>query len=251
VIRSLAMAALVGAVLAGGVARGDALPSAGGRLAAEPRHAIAILDVVGPSDDVARSFESDLESQLGTMRVRMITRSALREKLRSSPRWTEGCVVGVCLAEVRAQTGARMVLLAALTGTGTTFGYVVTLVRTDTGRVLAQEADRCDVCTEREAMGRATLATVKLVSAIPDQLPDEAAEQGAAVEVAVNAVNRRRAAERRRVRRLGWALALSGLAVGGAGAALYLAGEGRPAYGLATAAAGGGLALGGLTVLAF
>ena len=92
---------------------------------------------------------------------------------------------------------------------------------------------------------------MKLVNAVPDQLPDEAAEQGAAVDVAVNAVARRRAAEHRHVRRLGWALALSGLAVAGAGAALYLAGEERPAYGLATAAAGGGLALGGLTVLAF
>ena len=99
-------------------------------------------------------------------------------------------------------------------------------------------------------MGHATLATVKLVNAIPDRLPDEAAEQGAAVDVAVNnAVHRRRAADRRGFRRVGWALALAGLAVAGGGAALYLAGGDR--YGLATATAGGGLAIGGLTVLAF
>jgi hypothetical protein len=242
---------LIGVLLAGGVAGADAR-SPERPAPAEPRHAVAILEVVGPSDDVARSFESDLEAQLGVMRVRMITRSALREKLRSSTRWTEGCVVGLCLAEVRARAGARMVLLAALTGSGTTFGYVVTLVRTDTGRVLAQESDRCDVCTESEAMNRATLATVKLVNAIPEQLPDDAAEQGAAIDVAVNAaVKRRRAAERRRGRRVGWALTLTGLAVAGVGAALYLAGEDRPVHGLATAAGGGGLALGGLTVLAF
>lgn len=242
---------LVGVLFAGGVAGADA-PSPGKPAPAEARNAIAILEVVGSSDDVTRSFESDLEAQLGVMRVRMITRGALREKLRSSPRWTEGCVVGMCLAEVRARTGAPVVLLAALTGSGTTFGYVVTLVRTDTGRVLAQESDRCDVCTESEAMSRATLATVKLVNAIPEQLPDESAEQGAAIDVAVNAaVSRRRAADRRHERRVGWALALTGLAVAGAGAVLYLAGEDRPAYGLATATAGGGLALGGLTVLAF
>ena len=69
------------------------------------------------------------------------------------PKWTEGCVVGACLSEVRAQTGAELVLLAALTGSGTSFGYVVTLVRTDTGRVLAQESDRCDVCTVRRGDG--------------------------------------------------------------------------------------------------
>lgn len=243
-IRRVAITALVATLVAGSAASALAKP-------APPPvgYTIAILDVVGPSNDVARTFESDLESQLGTMHVRLITRSAVRERLRSSTRWSEGCVVGPCLGEVRAQTGAQMVLLAALTGTGTTFGYVVTLVRTDTGRVLAQESDRCDVCTEAEAMGHATLATVKLVNTIPDRLPDEAAEQGAAVDVAVNAVNRRRASERRGFRRVGWALALAGLAVAGGGAAVYLAGGDR--YGLATATAGGGLAIGGLTVLAF
>lgn len=246
-IRRLAIAVL----LSGSVASADRKSTP-----PEPWHAIAILDVVGPSDDVAHSFESGLESQLDTMHVRMITRATVREKLRSSTRWAEGCVVGACLAEVRAQTGAEMVLLAALTGSGTTFGYVVSLVRTDTGRVLAQESDRCDVCTESEAMVHATLATAKLVGAIPDQLRDDAAEQSAAVDVAVNtamnaAVNRRHAAEHRRMRRVGWTLALAGLAVAGGGAVLYLAGGDRPAYGLATATAGGGLALGGLTVLAF
>ena len=44
-------------------------------------------------------------------------------------------------------------------------------------------------------------------------LPGEASAQIPAIEVAVNVVNRRRAAERRRQRRVGWALALSGLAV--------------------------------------
>ena len=47
----------------------------------------------------------------------------------NSTKWTEGCVVGACLREVETQTGADLVLLAALTGAGTSFGYVVTLVR--------------------------------------------------------------------------------------------------------------------------
>jgi hypothetical protein len=223
-------------------------PPGGG---APPPSALAILAVDASSADVARSFESGLEARLAAARAWFVPRGRLREQLRRSAKWTDGCVVGGCLAEVRAQTGADVVLLASLTGSGTTFGYVITLVRTDTGRVLAQASERCDVCTEAEATAGALGAAVRLVGAIPDRLPDEAAERGAAVEIAVNAVNRERAAERRGVRRVGWALTLVGLAAAGTGAFLYLAGDERPAYGLATAAAGGGLALGGLTVLVF
>ena len=63
----------------------------------------------------------------------------MHEMMANSTKWTEGCVVGSCLHEVKTQTGAELVLLAALTGSGTSFGYVVTLVRTDTGRMLAQD----------------------------------------------------------------------------------------------------------------
>jgi hypothetical protein len=216
-----------------------------------PAHTLAILAVDASSKDLARGFESELESQLGTMSVRVLPRSRLREQMRKSTQWTDGCVVGECLAEVRTQTGVSVVLLGALTGSGTTFGYVITLVRTDTGRVLAQEAGRCDVCTESEATGRALVAAVKVVGAIPAVLPDEAAAQGAAVEVAAGEASRKLAAERRGVRRVGWTLTVLGLAAAGAGAFLYFAGEDRPAHGLAMVAGGGGLAVGGITVLAF
>lgn len=229
----LAVAAWLG--LAGGAARAEGL---------------AILAVDGSPADIARGFESQLEAEL-TPRGGLVPRARLREQLRRSTRWTEGCVVGACLVEVRVQTGAAVVLLAALTGSGTTFGYVITLVRTDTGRVLSQASERCDVCTESEATASALRAAKKLVDAIPDPLPDEAAAQSAAVDVAVNEASRRRAAERRRSRRRAWTLTLAGLAAASAGTVLYLAVDGRPAAGLAAAAAGGGLAVGGLTLLTF
>ncbi len=248
VVASLALAGPAGGIAA---AERAPVPAAGAGEAAGGPHTLAILAVEASSKDVERGFESELEAQLGALRARFLSRSQLREQMRRSTQWTEGCIVGTCLAEVRAQAGVGVVLLAALTGSGTTFGYVVTLVRTDTGRVLAQESARCDVCTESEATARALAATVKLVGALPAQLPDEAAEQGAAVEVAVNAANRKRAADHRGVRRVGWTLTILGLAAAGTGAFLYLAGDDRPAYGLAVAAGGGGLAVGGITVLAF
>ena len=257
-IARAAAAALVLAGIVGGVARADratalAAPATPAQDAAagEPAHTLALLAVDASSQDLAHALEREFESQLSTMHVRFLPRSRLREQMRKSTQWTEGCVVGACLAEVRAQTGASVVLLAALTGSRTTFGYVITLVRTDTGRVLGQEAGRCDVCTESEATGRALVAAVKAVGAIPAELPDEAAAQSAALEVATGEASRKVAAERRGVRRIGWTLTLLGLAAAGTGAFLYFAGEDHPVHGLAAAAGGGGLAVGGITVLAF
>lgn len=245
--RATSLASLAALAAAAGPA-GDA---AAGPDAVGPRYTVAILSVEATSDDVARGYERELESQLATMHVRFVSRVRLHEQLGSSTKWTDGCVVGGCLSEVRAQTGAGLVLLAALTGSGTTYGYVITLVRTDTGRVLAQEAERCDVCTESEATGNALLTTVRLVNAIPNQLPDEAAEQAAAVEVAVHEAARRRAKDRRRRHRIGWALTIAGLAAAAGGAVAYFGNDGRPDLGLAVGAAGGGLAVGGLTAIAF
>jgi hypothetical protein len=219
--------------------------------AKDGRRIIGILDVTGPTPDVARSFEAGLEAQLATGHVWLVSRASMRERLKASTRWTDGCLVGTCLAELRVQTRAEVVLEAALTGSGTSFGFVVTLVRTDTGRVLSQESDRCDVCTLNEAMTTAMLATVKLVNALPDQLPDEAAAQGAAAEVAANTVRKQLVAERRGHRRTGLVLTLIGLAAVGAGSAIYFRTDDRPSYGLGTAAGGIGLVLGGVVVLTF
>jgi hypothetical protein len=240
-VRALCRATVLVA-LGGGAARAGEVEDAA-------RPTLAILTVDTSSAELARSFEGELETRLAP-RVRLIPRGRVREQLRTSTKWIEGCVVGRCLSELRAQTGAGVALLAALTGSGTTFGYVVTLIRTDTGRVLAQDSDRCDVCTESEAQSRALLATLKLVVAIPARLPDDT-DAGAAASVPALSANPPLAAERRSARRVGWTLTLVGLTVAAGGTVLYLAADGRPAFGLAAAAAGGGAAVGGLTVLAF
>ncbi len=215
---------------------------------------VGILDVRGPTPSDEATFEKNLEEQLDTNAYWLAPRALMRERLRNSTKWTEGCLVHVCLNEVKVQTNADIVLLAALTGSGTSFGFVVTVLRTDNGKVVAQKADRCDVCTFNETMNAAVLATVELLNNVPDKLPDEGAQQGAAVEVAVqNAVKpleKKLAAAHRGNRGIGITLTLVGLAVAGGGAAWYFADD-KNHMGLATAAGGGGLALGGIGVLAF
>src|SRR6185295_2336181 len=143
-------------------------------------------------------------------------------------KWTDGCLVGRCLAAMRAQSGAELVLLAALTGSGTSFGYVVTLIRTDTGRVVDQESDRCDVCTVNEVMNSATLAAVNVLNKAPDKLPDEAAVQSARYETTIGGLRSEIAAREKHGDRVGYVLVAIGLAAAVAGGALYAIDEGRP-----------------------
>jgi len=218
----------------------------------EHRRTVGILDVRvdGVPDDVRAQFERGLERQLDTNHYWISTRAQMRERMKFSTKWTEGCFVGPCLAEVKVQTSADLVVLAALSGSGTSFGFAITLVRTDTGRVLAQEASRCDVCTVNEAMTEATLTTIRLLNAVPDKLPDEAGEQGAAIDVAVEPVRRQVVTSRHHHQHVGLAMTLVGIATAGAGIAAYVVAD-RPAYSYAILGAGGGLALGGVAVLTF
>jgi hypothetical protein len=218
---------------------------------ADSRRIVGILELRadGVPDEAKDTFQRGLEQQIDPRRYVLTDRARMKQMMMHSTKWTDGCVVGQCLAEVRAQTRADLVVLAALTGSGTSFGYVVTLVRTDTGRVLRQESERCDVCTVDEAMGKAMRATSALLDKLPEKLPDEGAEQGAAFDREVGRIKQELAARDRRNTRLGIALAVVGLAAAVGGGALYAIDD-KPYA--AMIVAGGGTALAsGIVVLTF
>jgi hypothetical protein len=209
-----------------------------------------VLDVrvEGVPPEIAAQFQEGLEKQVDTKRFWLAPRSRIHEMMTNSTKWTEGCVVGACLGEVRKQTNAELVLLAALTGSGTSFGYVVTLVRTDTGRVLAQESERCDVCTVSEAVGKATLATVKILNAVPDTLPDENKLQEAKLAAVTEKAGHDVSAAKHHPHAVATGILITGLAIAAGGAGVYFANKDA---GIGMAAAGGGLAFGGVLALTF
>jgi len=130
----------------------------------DPRKIIGILDVRvdGAPPEVGSQLQKELDAQVDSKHVFILSRARLHEMMGSSTRWTEGCIVGPCLAELRRQTRAPIVVVASLTGSSTSFGWVITLVRTDSGHVLSQRAERCDVCTVDEALHNATRAALDL-----------------------------------------------------------------------------------------
>lgn len=207
------------------------------------------LKVEGVPPEIAAQFERNLAEQVDLKHFWVAPQQRLHALMANSTHWTEGCLVGKCLREVKVQTGADLVLLAALTGSGTSFGYVVTLVRTDTGNVLEQKTDRCDVCTVNEALAAATAATVKLLNDVPDRLPDPAGADAVRVAAAVRTDDAAVAHHHSHTRAVGATLAIAGLVVGGVGAALYATNHSTP--GTAMLAAGGGVLASGVLVLTF
>jgi hypothetical protein len=221
-------------------------------VASDSRRGVGILEVrvEGLSDDVKDSFQRTLEDQIDNKRYRLQNRAQMKTWMMRSTRWTDGCVIGGCLAELRKQSGAELVLLIALTGSGTSFGYVVTLVRTDTGRVVEQESDRCDVCTVSEVTKNATLAAINVLNNVPDKLPDDAAEQSAAVDRLVGSARAEVTAHERHTNRVAAAVTMVGLVAAVTGLALYVS-QDQPSYAAMTAIGGATLAAGGAVVLAF
>jgi len=211
---------------------------------------VGVLDVRvdGVPPEIAAQFQQQLEAQVDTKHFWLAPRSRMKELMTNSTKWTEGCVVGACLGEVKRQANADLVLLVALNGAGTSFGYVVTLVRTDTGTVLAQESERCDVCTVSEALANATLATVKILDAVPDQLPDDKAAEIEKTQALMAKFDKRKQQLEHHPRAVGTGILITGLAIAAGGAGLYFVDKNA---GIATAAAGGGLALGGVFALTF
>jgi len=217
------------------------------------RRTVALLEVrvEGLSDDVKDNFRRQLEEQIDTKRYRLADREFMKSAMLRSTKWTDGCLVGRCLTSIRAQSGVELVLLAALTGSGTSFGYVVTLLRTDTGRVVEQESDRCDVCRVNEVIGRAMLAAVELLNNVPDKLPDEAADQTTRLERAILPLRGEITERDRHTTRIGIVLLAVGLVGAAAGGVLYILDESRPSYAVATATGGAAMAAGGVVVLTF
>ncbi len=242
-IRVLAALALLCAL--GGPALADEAPKA-------KKRTVGILDVRvdGIPDETKAQFEKGLEEQLDTTTYWLSNREQMRERLKFSTKWTEGCLVGACLREVKTQAQAELVLLVALSGSGTSYGYIITVARTDTGEVVAQDSQRCDVCTPREVMRDATLATINLLNNVPDTLPDTAAASKATLDKAVRSAELRLAYTQHRAKRRGIIVTVLGVATAAAGAAVYFL-AGKPDYSLAIAGAGGGLALGGVALLTF
>jgi hypothetical protein len=197
---------------------------------------VGILEVRvdGVSPTVAERFEAAIEEGLSSAELWIATRTRLREMLAGST-WSEGCLFGPCLAEVRRQTEVDRVVIAYFQGRGSSYRFVVSLVDTGTGRVRAQAAERCEVCTLSEALDAAVLATIGLVH---EAVPGSFDGPGDAPPPRPRRV-KATPGDRTQARRAALLVVGVGALAGGAG--LYFASRDRDAVGYAALGGSGGL----------
>jgi hypothetical protein len=217
------------------------------------RKIIGILDVrvEGMPAEAAARFEAKLESQLDTGHYWLAPRKRMEELLAGLSTWSEGCLSGPCLAQVKNQTGASMVLTVYFHGSGTSFSSVITLLRTDTGEVVTQHSERCEVCTVNEAVDQSILATMGLVGTAPDDLPDDLRDTDRKIATAVKPLRVAMKQVQQQQRSIGVRLTLVGAATLSAGIAIRLLYKDKASASYGVMGAGAGIALSGLTVLTF
>jgi hypothetical protein len=252
--------ALIALMLAG-TARADPpvpqVPTNDKEASREPgnRRIVAVLDVRvgdGVPPEVAQQFQRELEEMVTSERYWLAPHARVHELMVNSTKWTDGCMFGPCVADVRTQTGADVALLAAFSGSGTSFGSVITIVRTDNGRILAQDTARCDVCTVNEAIATASHSSAKLLAALPVELPAPDAEQRAAIAAATAPLTDRvtQLEHARSHHQPAFTLLAVGAVAVATGVAIYERSN-QPAYAWAITGGGAGLAVSGLVALTF
>lgn len=221
-------------------------------VAARPARAgetvIGLLDVSGTDvdDAVLEKFTQAVEDGLaGNDELTAASQARMREALERS-QWNRDCLVGPCLDEVRAQTGADMVAIAALTAVGQSYRYTITMLDTRTGHVLSQVSEDCVACTVEDVMSQVTMATIALVNGAGDTRTPDALTPVAPL-ARVQALERRVVGHKRTIRRGGLLLIGAGLLT--AGAAAYYVTNDRDDVGYPLGGLAGGLAASGAVVL--
>src|SRR4029078_7682197 len=74
----------------------------------------------------------------------------------------EGCATPACLAGAARATGAAYLLRAAVEGAGRSYLFKREMLDGQSGAVLAQRENRCEICTDAEALEIANAAASAL-----------------------------------------------------------------------------------------
>jgi hypothetical protein len=208
---------------------------------------VGLLDVAGADVDAAvlDRFTHAVEDGLAGGDMTAAPLARMREALARS-QWNRDCLVGPCLDEVRAQTGADVVAIAALTAMGQAYRFTITLLDTRTGNVLSQVSEDCVACTVEDLGSSATMATIALLNGAGSTRTPDVLTPVAPLDQ-VKRLERRVADHKRTIRRGG--LLLIGASLLAGGAAAYFLTEDRDEVGYPVAGAAGGLFASGAVVL--
>jgi hypothetical protein len=199
---------------------------------------IGLLDVStqGVSKEARDGFISTVENSLQMAGLCVGKNRALLDYLAESS-YVDGCFFGPCLQAVYRRTQVRRVIIARITGVGSAYSLMVSLVDTQSGKLISQEAQTCPVCTVDEALMQASNVVIETVMdrIVPDPSPIAVAPAPVAVD--------RGPRNQKVAGRVAGVLLGVGLAAVAAGGVLI--GQDHDAAGSAMIGAGAGVALSG------
>lgn len=136
---------------------------------------VGLLDVRADGVDtvVGERFAEAIEEGLaGSAEYTPATRERMLEMLANTA-WSPACLIGPCLAEVRAQTGAEYVVTAGVTGTGQSYRLTISLIETGGGTLVGQVTETCPACTVEDVASSAMLSTIELINGVSVVAPTD------------------------------------------------------------------------------
>jgi hypothetical protein len=136
---------------------------------------VGLLDVRADGVDkvVGERFGDAVEEGLaGSAEYTPATRERMLEMLANTG-WSPACLIGPCLAEVRAQTGAEYVVTAGVTGTGQSYRMTISLIETAGGTLVGQVTETCPACTVEDVASSAMLSTIELINGVATVAPKD------------------------------------------------------------------------------
>lgn len=101
-------------------------------------------------------FEEALEDGLEGANFEVRKRESMEASLKAST-YVEGCNFGPCMRKVHEATGVGLAVVARVQGVGSSYTFIVSLVDSKTGHLVAQVSRGCAACSIDDAVLTASL----------------------------------------------------------------------------------------------
>lgn len=119
---------------------------------------VGVLEWVtaGVPKAASERFEEALEDGLRGADFEVRKRSAMEASLKTST-YVEGCNFGPCMRKVHEATGVGLVVVARVQGVGSSYTFIVSLVDSRSGQLVAQVSRGCAACSIDDAVSTASM----------------------------------------------------------------------------------------------
>jgi hypothetical protein len=137
--------------------------------AAKPRVAVVGLTAVGAPADLRERMDAAIAGGLAASGADVVDSATTRAAIRA--RGMAGCETASCLTAIGQASGAAHVVRGSVEVEGRSYTVRLEMLETATGAVLERREDRCEICTEAEALETASVSASALKAQVFKRRP--------------------------------------------------------------------------------